>query len=117
MNSIDILLIALLLFFMSIHVASAMKMYQYAIKRGEKFNFFLLRLRIFSAISKYRKATKQETGQAGYLFYVWIISVNLALIALIIMLVLDLIPVIHEYVIVISNTRAAGILSNILFSR
>ncbi len=53
MNSTDIILIALLLFFMSIHLASAMMMYQYMIQRGEKLSIFLMRLKIFSAISKY----------------------------------------------------------------
>jgi len=114
MNSIDIILIALLLFFMIIHVVSAMIMYQYAVKRGGKYSILLLRLQIFSAINKYRKTTKQELGRTGYLFYVWIISVNLALPSLIVMVVLNMLPYIHEYVIVISNTKAAGIISNIL---
>ena len=65
MSSIDILLIALLLFFMSIHIASGMKMYQYSLKRGEKASFFLLRLKILSAVSKYKRSTKQESGQTG----------------------------------------------------
>ncbi len=51
MSSIDILLIALLLFFMSIHIASGMKMYQYSLKRGEKASLFLLRLKLLSAPS------------------------------------------------------------------
>ena len=114
MNLIDIILIALLLLFMIIHIVSGMKMYLYAITRGEKPSIFLLRLKILSATSKYRKATKQESGQTGYLFYVWIISVNLALTSFIAMLLLNLIPVFHEYVIIISNTEVAGILSNIL---
>ncbi len=114
MSSIDILLIALLLFFMSIHIASGMKMYQYSLKRGEKASFFLLRLKILSAVGKYKKSTKQESGQTGYLFYGWIISVNLALTSFIILVVLDLIPVLHEYIIVISNTKAVSIFLNIL---
>lgn len=113
MNSTDIILIALLLFFMSIHVASAMRMYHYMLQRGEKLSFFLMRIKIFSAINRYRKATKQESGQTGYLFYVWVISVNLALTSFIIMLVLDILPHIHEYIIVIGNTKAASIFSNI----
>lgn len=113
MNSTGIILFALLLFFMSIHVASAMMMYQYLIQRGEKISIFLMRLKIFSAISKYRKATKKESGQTGYLFYVWVISVNLALTSFIIMVVLDILPHIHEYIIVIGNTKAASIFLNI----
>jgi len=114
MNSTDIILIALLLFFMSIHVASGMMMYQYMIQRGEKLSIFLMRLMIFSAISRYKNVTKQESGQTGYLFYMWIISVNLALTSFIIMVVLDILPHINEYIIVIGNTKAASIFSNIL---
>ncbi len=114
MNSLHIILISLLLFFMVIHVASGMKMYIYAVNKGVKPSFFLLRLKIFSAVDKYRLITKQELGKTGYLFYVWIISVNLALTSFIALLLLDLLPVINEYIIVISNTRAASIFSNIL---
>jgi hypothetical protein len=114
MSLIHIILISLLLLFMVIHVACGMKMYFYTVKKGEKPSFFLLRLKILSAVDKYRIITKQEFGKIGYLFYVWIISVNLALTSLIALLILNLLPVIHEYIIVISNTRAASIFSNIL---
>lgn len=113
MNAIENILIALLLLFMSIHVASAMMMVHYALNRGEDLSIFFLRVKIFSAIGKYRNSTKQESGRTGYLFYLWIFSANLALCSFIAIAIINLLPYIHEYVNVISNTRAADIITNI----
>ena len=50
-------------------------------KRNIKTNFLWIRLLIFKYVSQYRKITLEETGKVGSLFYLWILSINLALIS------------------------------------
>jgi hypothetical protein len=47
--------------------------------RGQKINWFLLKLFVIKYISDYRYLTIKETGRSGPLFYPFIISMNLAL--------------------------------------
>jgi hypothetical protein len=47
-------------------------------RRGIKTSILLSRLYILKYVSQYRAVTIEETGHAGLLFYLWIISVNLA---------------------------------------
>jgi hypothetical protein len=49
-------------------------------RRNVKTNFLWIRLLIFKYVSQYRKITLEETGKVGTLFYLWIFSINLALI-------------------------------------
>jgi hypothetical protein len=48
--------------------------------RGEKVNFFLLRMMAPWYAHRYRKITREETGRTGPLFLHWIISINGALV-------------------------------------
>lgn len=50
-------------------------------KRNVKTHFLLIRLLIFKYVSQYRKITLEETGKVGSFFYLWIISINLALVS------------------------------------
>jgi hypothetical protein len=72
--------------FIIIFVVSSIMIYNYLKNRGEKVNFLLLRLMLLSYASKYRELTKQETGKTGILFYLWIISINAALLCFILFL-------------------------------
>lgn len=47
-------------------------------RRGIKTSILLSRLYIIKYVSQYRTVTIKETGQAGPLFYLWIISINFA---------------------------------------
>jgi hypothetical protein len=47
-------------------------------RRGIKTSILLSRLYILKYVSQYRSITIKETGKAGLLFYLWIISVNFA---------------------------------------
>jgi len=49
-------------------------------RRNVKTNFLWIRLLIFKCVSQYRKIMLEETGKVGTLFYLWIFSINLALI-------------------------------------
>lgn len=50
-------------------------------RRGQKTNVFQARIYFFRYLSAYKEATRRETGQPGLLFYLWIISINLAWVA------------------------------------
>ena len=69
-----------------IFIIATMMIYSYLERRGEKLSFIWLRLLIFSYVNKYVKITKRETGKIGYIFYIWLISINTALLCAILVL-------------------------------
>ena len=69
-----------------VYVVSTLMMYSYLKDKGEKVSFLWLRLYMISYANRYKKSTKQETGKVGYLFYIWIVSINVALISLLLVL-------------------------------
>jgi hypothetical protein len=69
-----------------VYVVSTVMIFSHLKDRGEKVSFLWLRLYMISYANRYKKMTKNETGKVGYLFYVWIISINLALISAILVL-------------------------------
>lgn len=77
----ETLLIALLLLFAAIYVAASMAIIGALKRRGHAVNVALLRLLMPKYAGEYRKATITETGKTGNLFYLWVVSVNLALLA------------------------------------
>jgi hypothetical protein len=70
------------------HVTATIMIYEALRKRGVKVSFILLRLLAPKYASQYREITRKETGRTGPLFYHWIVSINIALVAAI-LLVLD----------------------------
>lgn len=66
-------------------VVTTILIYNYLKNAGEKVSFLWLRLFMISNVSRYKKLTKERTGKTGPLFYAWIISINLALICVIIL--------------------------------
>ena len=69
-----------------IYIVSTLLIYSYLKDKGEKVSLIWLRLFMISYANKYKKLTKNETGKVGYLFYMWIISINVALISAILVL-------------------------------
>lgn len=67
-------------------VSSTILMYDFLRRRSVKVSFVLLRLLMFSYVSQYKEVTVQETGKVGPLFYHWVVSINIALAAVILML-------------------------------
>ena len=57
-------------------VITSIRIMDYLQKKGEKINWFLIRLLLPSYINKYRKITSEETGQAGPLYFHWIVAIN-----------------------------------------
>ena len=69
-----------------VFLVSTIMIYSYLKDRDEEVSFLWIRLFMISYADKYKKLTKKETGKTGYLFYFWIISINLALISAILVL-------------------------------
>jgi hypothetical protein len=57
-------------------------------KRNIKINFLWIRFLIFKYVNQYRKITLEENGKVGSLFYLWIFSINLALVCTVVGLII-----------------------------
>ncbi|MCK5132782.1 MAG: hypothetical protein KAR40_11590 [Candidatus Sabulitectum sp.] len=55
----------------------------YLSSKGEKVNWFLIRLKWFSYMSKYRELTMQETGEVGPFHRGYIVSMLISLVLVI----------------------------------
>lgn len=88
METTEMIFVILIITFMLIYVVSSIAIIDYLSKRGVKINFVLLRLMIIPYADQYRKLTKRENGKTGKLYYVWLGSVNLALVCFILSVVL-----------------------------
>lgn len=67
------------------HVLVNILIYDALQKRNFKMNFLLWRLLAPKYASQYREITRKETGRTGPLFYHWIASINVALLAVILL--------------------------------
>jgi hypothetical protein len=88
METLEIVFITLAITFLIIFVISSMLIVDYLNKKGVKINFVLLRLMIIPYADQYRKLTKKENGKTGKAYYVWLGSVNLALLCIILRFVI-----------------------------
>lgn len=68
-----------------VFIVSTIMICSYLKDRGEKVSFLWIRVLMISYAIKYKKLTKKETGRTGYLFYLWIISINVVLFSFIIL--------------------------------
>jgi hypothetical protein len=51
-------------------------------------SFILINLFIFKYINDYKTITKNENGKTGYLYYLWLISINTALLCFILLMII-----------------------------
>lgn len=79
----------LIILFAVVFVVTTIMIYSYLKTNGENVSFLWLRLKMISYANKYRDITRKKTGKTGPLFYLWIISINLALICSILFFVLN----------------------------
>jgi len=61
-------------------IVSSIRIVSYLLNKGEKINFFLIRLLIIKYVSQYRQMTAEETGQPGFWYYSYIGSMLTALV-------------------------------------
>jgi len=72
--------------FVIVYIVSTIAIYTYLKEKGEKASFLWLRIFMITYAHKYKRLTKEETGSVGFLFYTWILSINLALVCAILAL-------------------------------
>ena len=88
METVGTLLLVLALPLVVVGVASMVAMASALRARGEAVDWVFLRLFLPRYIARYRAATIRETGRAGPLFRVFVISMNLALVLVVLGLLL-----------------------------
>ena len=62
-------------------VATSVRIYDYLRRKNVPVSFLWLRVLIIRYVRQYREITLRETGNVGPLFYHFVISINLALVA------------------------------------
>ncbi len=71
-----------------VFIWSTIAIYSFLKKRDEDIpGFIFINLFIFKYIKKYKAITKNETGKTGILYYVWLISINVALLCFILLMI------------------------------
>ncbi|MEN8223126.1 MAG: hypothetical protein ABFR36_07680 [Acidobacteriota bacterium] len=70
-----------------VFVISAILIYEYLKKAGEKVSFIWLKILMIKYANRYKEITREKTGMIGPLFYVWIISINITLVCFAVFLI------------------------------
>ena len=74
------LLIANAILSIIVFLWATIMIYSFLRNRSEKLeSYIFINFFIFKYIDKYKTITRRETGRIGYLYYLWIISINTAL--------------------------------------
>lgn len=69
------------------YTITTLQIYDFLQKHSIKVNFLLLRFFAPSYANQYKRITQQQNGKTGELFYHWIISINIALLAVILIII------------------------------
>ncbi|MBE0638279.1 MAG: hypothetical protein IH598_07155 [Bacteroidales bacterium] len=73
-----------------VYVSVSIMIYAFLKNRNSNIeSFIFIRLFLFKYVSDYKRITKEETGKTGNLYYVWIISINLALLCVVLFFMLN----------------------------
>ena len=72
-----------------VYLWSTIMIYSFLKNKDEKLqSFILINLYIFKYINDYKTITKNENGKTGYLYYLWLISINTALLCFILLMII-----------------------------
>ena len=72
-----------------VYLWSTIMIYNFLKDKNEKMqSFIFINLFIFKYVKNYKKITKNEDGKIGYLYYLWLYSINLALICFVLLMFL-----------------------------
>lgn len=89
---INILLVLIASTGVAIYLISTILVYEFHKKRNDKTpSFLLINFMIFKYINRYKQITQAETHRTGPLFYLWIISINIALISVIFLFLINVV--------------------------
>jgi len=84
----DTLLISLGIISMIVFIWTTITIYSFLKKRYENIpGFIFINLFIFKYVKEYKTVTKNETGKTGILYYVWLVSINVALLCFILLMI------------------------------
>ncbi len=76
----------------AMYLISNIFIYEFLHRRNDKIpNLMYVNFHIFKFVGKYKRITKSETRRAGPLYYIWIISINIALLSLILLFVVNVV--------------------------
>ena len=70
------------------YVVTSILIYDNLRRRGRRVSLLWLRMMLPWYASEYRRITRTETGRVGSLFYHWTVSINLALVLMMLALVI-----------------------------
>ena len=69
------------------YIITTLRIYDFLRHKNIPVSFLLLRLFALQYANQYQEITRQENGKAGALYYHWIISINIALLAVILIII------------------------------
>ena len=78
------IILIIMLVSVGVFVTLSMMMVHEVSKRGVKINILWLRLYVIKYMHQYKQLTKKETGKTGPLFYPCIVSINIALVLVVV---------------------------------
>lgn len=76
----------------AIYLISTILIYEFHKRRNDKTpGFLVINFMIFKYISRYKQITRAETRRTGPLYYLWIISISIALIGVILLFLINVV--------------------------
>jgi hypothetical protein len=86
----DSVLISVGLLGVVVYLWSTIRIYAFLQARQEPVqSFLLINFHIFSYLKRYKALTAGENGKAGSLYYIWLGSINLALVCALLLIILN----------------------------
>ena len=73
------------------HIIATILIYEALRQRNMEVSFIFLRFMSPIYAHRYKLVTREESGRTGLLFYQWIISINMALVAVIISVIVSIV--------------------------
>ena len=71
-----------------VFIWSTIMIYSFLKAKNEKLqNFIFINFFIFRYLKRYKTITKNETGKIGYLYYLWLFTINLALLCFVLLMI------------------------------
>jgi hypothetical protein len=71
-----------------VYLWSTIMIYSFLKDKNDKIHsFILINLYIFKYVKDYKTITKNETGKIGYFYYLWLFTINLALLCFVLLMI------------------------------